>query len=272
MKSLSGRLRLRPYLSVFQMRFRVETQYRAAALGGVVTQGFFALILIALYRALYAAAPQAESLAHTVTYVWIQQMAFRLLFSADTELAETVRTGGMAYELCRPLSPYGFYFARAMAQKMVGCALRAVPILLVMLLLPDGWRMAPPAGVWQLGAFFASLLAGLVCVCALDNIAMAFTIRSLDNRGITNALNLLMVTLSGNLIPLTLFPDAWQPVLRYSPYAQLLDAPIRIYNGLCAPGEALERMAVQGLWALALVALGAALWRKNQKRMVLQGG
>ena len=80
MKSLSGRLRLRPYLSVFQMRFRVETQYRAAALGGVVTQGFFALILIALYRALYAAAPQAESLVHTVTYVWIQQMAFRLLF------------------------------------------------------------------------------------------------------------------------------------------------------------------------------------------------
>ena len=41
---------------------------------------------------------------------------------------------------------------------------------------------------------------------------------------------------------------------------------------VCAPGEALERMAVQGLWALALVALGAALWRKNQKRMVLQGG
>ena len=47
-------LRLRPYLSAFRVRALLETQYRGAALGGLVTQVFFALVYIALYHALYA--------------------------------------------------------------------------------------------------------------------------------------------------------------------------------------------------------------------------
>lgn len=50
------RLRWRPYWSAFRLRALMESQYRAAALGGMVTQLFFALVLISLYQALYAAA------------------------------------------------------------------------------------------------------------------------------------------------------------------------------------------------------------------------
>ena len=45
-------LRLRPYLSAFRVRALLETQYRGAALGGLVTQMFFGLVYIALYHAL----------------------------------------------------------------------------------------------------------------------------------------------------------------------------------------------------------------------------
>ena len=45
-------LRLRPYLSAFRVRALLETQYRGAALGGLVTQMFFGLVYIALYLSL----------------------------------------------------------------------------------------------------------------------------------------------------------------------------------------------------------------------------
>ena len=45
---------MKAYLSVFRMRFRMETHYRGAVLGGIGCQFFFGLILVALYRALYA--------------------------------------------------------------------------------------------------------------------------------------------------------------------------------------------------------------------------
>lgn len=254
------------------MRFHLETQYRGAALGGLATQFFFGFILIALYKTLYEATPQSIPLSQTVTYVWLQQACFRMLLSNDAELTQTVRTGGMAYEMCRPLSPYGFYYARAMAQKMMGSALRAAPLLLVAFLLPAPWCMTAPAGVWQFAVFTLALFLGLLCVCALDNIAMAFTIRSLDNSGIQSALNLISVTFSGNLLPLTLFPDSWQKVLHFTPHAQLLDAPIRIYTGACTPVQAMEMLLIQAMWAVILVCIGSLMWHSNQKKMIIQGG
>jgi ABC-2 type transport system permease protein len=85
-------------------------------------------------------------------------------------------------------------------------------------------------------------------------------------------LSLLMITFSGNLLPLTLFPDRWQAVIRWLPYSQLLDAPIRLYTGAYAPAEAVWIIPMQFLWAAVLMGLGMWLWDSNRKRLIVQGG
>ena len=263
---------MRACLSVFRLRLRLETQYRGAALGGIVCQIFFGLILSALYRALYFGKPQVRPLAHVITYVWLQQAFFRMLLSSDGDLMDKIRTGGIAYDLCRPLPLYGFYYARIMAQKLMGSLLRAAPMLLFAALLPDGWGIGLPASLPALLAAAAALVLGLSCVCAMENITMAFTMRTLDPRGIQAMLNLLMAILSGNLLPLTLFPDSWQRVIALLPYAQLLDAPIRLYTGEYAAAQAGEILLIQSLWCAALILLGRFMWRQNQRRLIIQGG
>ena len=84
------------YLATFRMRWKMETQYRGAALGGVFCQIFFGLILIAVYRALYAGRPQTLPLESVVSYVWLQQAFFRMLLSSDSVLADKIRTGSLA--------------------------------------------------------------------------------------------------------------------------------------------------------------------------------
>ncbi len=84
---------MRKYLSTFLMRWKMETQYRGAALGGIVCQMVFGLILIALYRALYLGNPQSMPLSAITTYVWLQQAFFRMSLSSDGELMEKIRTG-----------------------------------------------------------------------------------------------------------------------------------------------------------------------------------
>lgn len=263
---------MKALLSVFRMRLKLETQYRGAALGGIVCQIFFGLILIALYTALYAARGQRVPLSGVVTYVWLQQALFRLLLSSDSELAQTINTGGMAYEMCRPVSLYGFYYARIAAMKLVGSAMRAAPMVLIAALLPAGYRLSAPVSLPALLAFLSGIALGLLCVTALEMITVSVTMRTLDNRGISAMLNLLMVTFSGNLLPLTLFPDAWQGVIRYLPYTQLLDAPIRLYTGQAALSEAPQMLLIQGVWVAALALGGMYLWKTNLKRIVVQGG
>ena len=101
---------------------------------------------------------------------------------------------------------------------------------------------------------------------------MAFTMRTLDPRGVQAMLNLLMTLLAGNILPLTLFPDTWQKVITLLPYAQILDAPIRLYTGERPLSDAPGLLALQAGWVVVIVAFGLWLWRKNQKRLIVQGG
>ena len=263
---------MRAYLPTFRMRWKMETQYRGAAVGGIFCQIFFGLILVSLYRALYESRPQTMPLSSVVTYVWLQQAFFRMLLSSDSDLLDKIRTGGIAYDLCRPLNLYGYYYTRAAAQKLMGSLIRAVPMLTIALLLPEGWGISAPASLSALLLGLMGVGLGLLCVCALDNITMGISMRTIDTKGVQSLLNLLMMTFSGNILPLTLFPDAWQRIVTLLPYAQLLDAPIRLYTGEWAPSQAPRVLLTQGLWTAALVGLGLIIWKQNQKRIIVQGG
>ena len=263
---------MRAYLSTFRMRRKLEVQYRGAVLGGIICQAFFGLVLIAIYRALYKGKPQAMPFSSVASYVWLQQAFFRMLMASDPDLLDKIRTGSIAYDLCRPLNLYGFYYVRIAAQKLIGSLLRGTPMLVFALLLPEGWGLSLPASPAALLWALAGLLLGLLCVCALENINMGFTMRTLDSRGMQAMLNLLMMTLSGNILPLTLFPDSWQRVITLLPYAQLLDTPIRLYTGEYAVSQAPEALLIQVGWTLLLILAGCAFWRMNQRKLVIQGG
>ncbi|MBQ8555418.1 MAG: ABC-2 family transporter protein [Clostridia bacterium] len=261
----------RPYLTVFRLRALMETQYRAAALGGLVTQVFFGLVYIALYTVLFDGANQ-QGLRDTITYVWMQQMFFRMMFSADGELTNLIMTGGVAYMLVRPVDQHRFWVCRDIGGRMVGACMRLVPMVLIQFLLPGEWRMGLPDGPLAAVQFLLSLGLGCVCLCELVAIIDAINMKTLDKRGISAILNLTMMTFSGNVIPLTLFPDSVQAVIRYQPFAQALDAPIRMYQHAAAMPEWLLNVAVQVLWILALRALGRRMWQRQLDNMIVQGG
>lgn len=265
------RKRLRPYWSAFRVRALLESQYRGAALGGIITQGFFSIVLICLYRALYAGqAPQ--EMRETITYVWLQQMFFHALLSTDGELMNQIMSGSIAYSLIRPIDQQCYWMCRNLALKVVGVLMRNLPMLPLVLLLPDGYTMLPPASGVAFGQFLLSLMLGFLCITQISSICEAFVMITLDRRGINSILSLTMAALSGNIIPLTLFPERVQTLIRYQPFAQGFDAPIRIYLHAQSLPEYLLNLSVQLLWLAVLTLLARALWKRQLNRMTIQGG
>ena len=262
---------LRPYATVFRLRALMETQYRAAALGGLVTQVFFGLVYIFLYTTLYAG-ESPEMLRDTITYVWLQQMFFRMMFSTDGELQNLILSGGVAYMLVRPVDQHRFWVCRDVGGRLVGALMRLIPMLAVQFILPRELRIALPDGWLSLVQFVTSLLIGCVCLCELMSIIDAVVMKTLDKRGISAILNLTMLTFSGNVIPLTLFPDTLQTLIRYQPFAQALDAPIRMYQSCAGLPEWALNVAVQIGWIFILRAIGRRMWQNQLNNMIVQGG
>ena len=262
---------LRPYWTAFRIRARLETQYRGAALGGLITQAFFGLVLVFLYQALYAG-QSPDQLRDTITYVWIQQMFFRLLLSTDGELNQQIMTGGIAYTLCRPVDQYGYWLCRCMAMKIVGALMRLTPMVLLQFILPADIRMTLPENPLAFMQFVLGLTLGVVTLGEIENICMAVTMKTLDSRGISGMIRLLQMILAGNIIPLTLFPDSVQALIRYQPFAQALDAPTRMYLHAQSFEEWLLNTAVQLAWIVLLGVLGRRMWASRLRDMTVQGG
>ena len=72
---------MKPYISVLRVRFLNGLQYRAAALGGLVTQFFWGVMAIFLYQAFYLSGGEAQTISFSqlVTYVWLQQAFLAIL-------------------------------------------------------------------------------------------------------------------------------------------------------------------------------------------------
>jgi ABC-2 type transport system permease protein len=82
----------------------------------------------------------------------------------------------------------------------------------------------------------------------------------------------LIIVFSGSLVPLPLFPDWSQPLLRNQPFAGLMDTPFRIYSAHLAGGDALLALARQAVWIAALVIIGRAIMARVMTRLQTQGG
>jgi ABC-2 type transport system permease protein len=268
------------YWSIASTRFRALLQYRGAALAGVFTQVFFGLVHVMILEAFYRASSARPSLRfeQAVGYVWLGQAMLALFpWNVDRDIRDLIRSGTVAYELCRPLDLYTLWFARAIALRTAPTILRLVPMFVIAIVilplvgLPE-WRLQPPPSLAAGAMWLAAMLGALLLSCALTTLMTITLLWTVSDQGIANLLTSLTTVLGGLVIPLPLFPEWAQPVLRALPFAGTMDLPGRIFTGHIPAGQAGWVLVSQLGWSAALVVLGRWLLGRGVKRLVVQGG
>jgi ABC-2 type transport system permease protein len=271
---------LRPYRAILSARFRMLQQYRAAALAGLWTQIFFGLVLLMIYEAFYRSTTVRPPMtfAEVASYVWLGQALLAMLpWNADAEIRAMIRSGAIAYELCRPIDLYSLWYARALALRTAPTMLRAAPMcLFAAVILPlvglDDWRLAGPPSLGAAVAFGATLVCTLLLGCALTTLINITLLWTISGEGAAVLLTSLATLLSGMIVPLPLFPDWAQPIVRALPFAGLVDLPFRVFTGHIHPGAAVSVLQLQISWTVAIVLLGRWLLSQGMRRVVVQGG
>ena len=271
---------LGPYAAIVSARFRMLLQYRAAAIAGLWTQIFFGLVFLGVFEGFYRSTSGARpmSFPQVVSYIWLGQALLGMLpWNADADVRAMVRTGAVAFELCRPIDLYGLWYARALAWRTAPTVLRAVPMCVIAaLILPlvglGEWRLAPPPSVASGIAFAATLVGTLLLGCAMTTLINISLLWTISGDGIVILMTALVTFFSGMLIPLPLFPDWAQPIIQALPFAGLVDLPFRVFTGHIPPQAAISVLRHQLLWTAALVLFGRWLLARGLRRIVVQGG
>ena len=270
---------MRPYVAVFRVRFALLLQYRAAALAGFATQCWWGAIKVMVLAAFFRGATSVPmTFQQTLDYVWLGQ-AFLMLqpWGADIDVVRLVRSGDVALERIRPVDTYAFWYARSMARRTAMPLLRAVPMLLTAgVLLPvvglSKWALSAPSGIQAAMVFVVSLVLAVALSSAISTLMDVMTVAALSERGVNAVVGGLVIVLSGGVIPLPLFPDWAQGLLKYQPFAGLGDIPFRVYGGHLAGSAAWSGVMSQAVWTVVLVAIGHASMSRTMSRVQVQGG
>ena len=90
--------------------------------------------------------------------------------------------------------------------------------------------------------------------------------------GLDMAKNALLGFLSGQIIPISFFPEVLQRVFAFLPFSSMVYTPVMIYLGKYSEEEMVFALGLQFVWIVLLYVLGSYLWGRITKRLVVLGG
>lgn len=265
---------MKKYLTFFKLRLNIALQYRAAAIGGMFTQFFWAIMQILIFQAFYKVVTSENiSLEQLISYVWLKQAFYSIISaSTDVEIRDMIEKGNISYELCKPTNIYWMWYFKTLANKIAGGFLKSIPILIVAPLLPAGLALKGPAGILEFILFLVSLFLAIALMAGIMNIFYISLFYTMSGKGTASIFYAIVEFFGGTFVPIALMPNFWQSLCYMLPFSLVADLPFRIYSGSISLDSSWIYILLQIIWLLIITVSGTITINKRLKKVVIQGG
>ncbi len=254
--------------ALFTAGFRLQASFRLAMVSGLATNTFFGLVRTAVFLAVYRARDDVAGLdlADAITYVWILQAVFAVMWSPwMQELPTRIRSGEWTAELTRPGPLLARHLVHDLGRSAAIIVLRA-PFPIAFAAVAFELRLpTTPDGI--------ALLAVSIALTAVAAASIRFLIGSIafwtpDFRGYYSMLFGPLWLLGGFVIPIEYFPGVLAEIAAAGPLGALLRAPVAVATGRAV----VEALALQAFWCVALVVVCKTVLDRATERLVVFGG
>lgn len=264
------------YINYLKLRILMFMQYRTAALAGLTTQFFWGLMLIFIYIAFYTngTATDSISLSQLISYTWLHQAFYALLSVrvTDDEIADSIKSGNVAYEIIRPYNLYFWWYIKVFAKRVAAGILRIIPVIVIAFILPEPYNLSLPSSFLNFILFIASLILGIFIVTGINMLVHTIGFYTYNQTGISQIINSVIELFSGALIPVVFLPIFIQKATYFLPFRMISDLPFRLYSNNIGIYEGLMSIGLQIVWVIILIIIGNLIVKKSLKKVFVQGG
>lgn len=175
----------------------------------------------------------------------------------EFRMVEEVYSGTVNTILVRPVSFYEYYFSQLMGYKVLTTAVSLlVPVFAVMI-------FDLPSQLLRLPMAILLCLYYLVLVHTMSFIISSFAFFLNKVNSITVAKNLMLWILTGEMIPLDLFPPTIKQVLLWLPFSSGTFIPVAYITGRVGIETVMQGFVSVTIGIAVAGIIGALLWRKG---------
>ena len=182
----------------------------------------------------------------------------------DFELQEMIRSGQLSNYLLRPVGVVEFIYIQGVAGKLL-----VAGVCFAVGLVMGIWMGWPPERM--VGAMFLALMGNVIHYqlgAALATTAFLWE----EAYSILMVKNLVVSLLSGELIPLNMFPEQWQWIWKSTPFYLYVFGPAQYALGHWTHVEFFTNVAIGFIWMIVGWALIKATWGLGMRRYLSLGG
>lgn len=251
--------------------------YKASFYLFVFCSMFASFINYYLWMAIYGSADGAVlgglTQKEMVIYVFMSYITTSLVMINISEIvSEDVVKGTVAMNLIKPIDYRMSLIARDVGEVMYRIA---VPSIFVWIGLE----------VYRVQALHMSMVSLSELLFYLISVVFSFLIYVLFEFcfgmiaffttyifGMAMAKAALLSFLTGQLIPLSFFPDVVQKIFEFLPFSSMVYTPVMIYLGKYTSQQLVFVLGRQLIWVVLLYLLGSIIWKRVTKRLVVLGG
>jgi ABC-2 type transport system permease protein len=218
---------------VYLIVWSIVSNTSGGSVGDYTTQGFAAYFIVLM-------------LVNHVTYSWI-------MYTYEYR----VREGGLSFMLLKPVHPIHSDIADNISAKLV-----TLPIMLLVaaglaMIFKPSFTPVP----WAIAAFIPALLMAFLVRFLLEWTLAQSAFWTTRTSAINQIYYVLVLFLSGQIAPITLFPYPIRMAATILPFRWMIGYPVELLLGRLTPSEALTGLAVQAVWLVLSLVLMRIMWR-----------
>ena len=178
-----------------------------------------------------------------------------------------VETGQVANDLIRP-----FGFLSQMIATQFGRTIGRFTFLIVVIpsVMVVGSLRTPE--IANIGPYVLSLILGYFVNLLTWLLVGLLSFWTMQVNGVRAMLGISSDFLAGAVVPLWFMPDTLRTVLEFLPFQAGVFLPASIFTGQVTGSELIRPFVVQIAWIVVLSLIVRVVWRKAQRRIVVQGG
>tara|TARA_B100000945_G_scaffold314650_1_gene312539 strand:+ start:826 stop:1635 length:810 start_codon:yes stop_codon:yes gene_type:complete len=250
------------YFSVVRMTWIQTLEYKANALVGTfaIFSGLFIEFLI--WKQVFQAQNINEIRGFTfnglMVYIFLCMIVGQLKSSWATsmEMIDSIRTGELNKYLIRPISFFTYHFMMFIGHNSLFYIVYTIVIILFPILIP-GWCFHTKI---QIVGFIISLGISIYLSYTIYFCMVCFAFWFGEVRSLVIAYNIANSILSGQIIPLRLFPEGAREIIFLTPIQYLVDFPVSIATGNLPIEFWIPKMAMALLWCCIITITGRILY------------
>ena len=192
------------------------------------------------------------------------------LWFQDYEITSEIRNGQINRYLLKPISYLHYRWSLVIAKKLVYILSICIPIIIgyyflkAYLVPPKDWfvliQVIIAIGLGLYINFLLSFCAGLIGFWLLEVSSLFFIFYILQSM------------LSGQILPLDLFPKPVFTIMQWLPFQYMGYFQVKLYLGKFDTAQTLQGMFAMVLWIIALLLFTQFLWIRGTKRYSAYGG